>query len=145
MTIKDDFNGAYYGLELVELEDLTNIVIPTDTGIKVVILLSASTVDFENASAEILNIDYSQNGGNWSSDGETSVPGIEYTIYRSARNVIRNNPENLVAVTIDVPSYEYTHESKTYRQIEFKLHLTTEGGSFIANLEELITQKGCHS
>ena len=145
MIIENDFNGAYYGLEPIELEDLTNIVIPTETGIKVVILLSASTVDFENASAEIIDVYYSQNGGNWSSEGETSVPGIEYTIYRSARNVIRNNPENLVAVTIDVPNYEYTQESKAYRQIEFKLHLTTEGGSFIANLDEYITQKGCSS
>lgn len=145
MTVRETFDGSAYGLTPVHSINGTNIVIPLVGSVKVVIILSATSVDENSAYVMITDVSYSETGGTWTSHGETDIQGVEYCLYRHVSNVVIGNPRNLIAVTIDVPDYGYTLQTEAYRQINFKLHLETSNGVYYVNLDETITQHGCQN
>lgn len=145
MIVRTRFDGAQYDLTPISLDDLNDLTILTDSGVKTVIILYASSVDYNNANVEIMDISYSQDGVSYTSTTETEISGIRYSIYKEVKNVIVGDPDDLIAITIDVPYYFYTSidDNKIYRKITFKLYLSTKNGAYFINEEENIVQAGC--
>ena len=143
MTTYNVFDGSTYGLTPVQSIDGTSIIISQENSIKVVNVFSASSVNTGSASASITGISYSSNGSTWTASEETQIQGITYALYKSVTNVVIGNPEKLIAVTIDIPNHTYTNPSKTYRKINFRLHLDVSSSTYSINLDEIVVQKGC--